>query len=156
MELANIDVKSKEISGNVYYVRAMPPLKALELLGDLQAVITTGMKGSGSTADSEKGKSILDRNIDFGTVIAGVGDKLRGPVLASFANRIIDGEYVSVKRSTDMEPVRVDISVFNNLFTGKLKQLFQVIYFVLEVNFADFFEDAPSLTGLVNLITKES
>ena len=44
MELASYDVKSREIGGNTYYVTAFPPLKAIELLGDLQALITTGAK----------------------------------------------------------------------------------------------------------------
>ena len=44
--LAKLNIKSKTIVDYTYYVRPFPPLDALCLLGDLQAVVTSnGGKG---------------------------------------------------------------------------------------------------------------
>ncbi len=153
MELANIDVKEKEIAGNKYYVRPFQPQKALELLGDLQAVVTSSFSLAASSNDNEDEKSsALERNIDFGAVIAGIGQNLKGAALVAFANRIIDKEYVSVQRPGDDGPVKLDKMLSDNVFTGHLKDMLQLMYFVLEVNYADFFENLPDLSGIVQLI----
>ena len=158
MELASYDVKSREIGGNTYYVTAFPPLKAIELLGDLQALITTGAKDmdiKNADTKEEKTDSIFEKNVSVGALIAGIGSNLRGATLVSFAQRIVSPENVSVQRPGETKPVRLDKAIFNNLFTGNLKQLFLLINFVLEVNYEDFFEDAPNLTGFIQALTKK-
>lgn len=153
MELANIDIKEKEIAGNKYYVRPFQPQKALELLGDLQAVITSSFSlAAGSTDNEGEAMLALERNIDFGAVIAGIGNNLKGAALVAFANRIIDKEYVSVQRPNDDAPVKLEKMISDNLFTGHLKDMLQLMYFVLEVNYADFFENLPDLSGIAQLI----
>lgn len=153
MELANIDVKEKEIAGNKYYVRPFPPQKALELLGDLQAVVTSSFSlAASSNGNEDEEASVLERNIDLGAVIAGIGKNLKGPALVVFANRIIDKEYVSVQRPGDESPVKLDKMLSDNVFTGHLKDMLELMYFVLEVNYADFFENLPDLSGIAQLI----
>lgn len=158
--LANVDVKEKEIGGNTYYVRPFAPFKSLELLGDLQAVITSsfgsavGTQGEGEEDGGKSITSMLEQNIDVGAIIAGIGKNLKGPALVSFANRIIDKEYVSIKRSTDESPVKFDKNISDNVFSGRLTSMFALMHFVLEVNYADFFENIPDLTGLLQEIGK--
>lgn len=150
MELANIEYKEKEIGGRLFKVRAMPPLKSLELLGDLQAVFTTGL--SGNLAEGKEGQKFIDKDLDIGNIIAGIGKNLKGAALVSFATRIINEDYVNVKEPEAHEFERLTQVKFNNIFIGNLKNMFLLMQFVLEVNYGDFFENLPSLTGVVQAL----
>lgn len=151
MELANFEYREKEIGGMSFKVRAMPPLKALELLGDLQAVFTTGLDGS-ITAEGQEGKNLLDRELNAGAIIAGIGKNLKGPELVGFAQRLINEEYVNVREPGQADYERMSAAKLNNIFTGSLKNMFLLMHFVLEVNYGDFFESVPTLTGLVEAL----
>lgn len=149
----DLNIKEKEINGNMYYVRPFPPLEALGLLGDLQVIVSSGI---GKAVDEDgNNTNVLDKNINVGAVIAGIGQNLKGSKLVEMAQRIVNQDYVSVKCVDADDAVRLDKKVFNNLFTGQLKTLFKVMYFVLEVNYADFFEDVPDLTGLLKKLQEK-
>lgn len=155
MEIANIEIKEKEIGENVYFVRPFPPLKSLELLGDLQAVVTSSLDAAVDKkdgVDSEEEMSVLDSNINIGAIISGIGKNLKGPALVSFANRIIDKEFVSVKRPTDETAIKLEKNISDNIFAGHLLEMLQLMHFVLEVNYADFFENLPDLSGILQEI----
>lgn len=154
MELANLDYKEKEIGGNTFYVRALPPLKSIELLGDLQAVVTTGIKVN-VIAPGQENKRWIDKDINFGAIISGIGQNLRGAALVNFTKRLLNEDYVNVKCPGDESPVRLTEAKVNNLFTGKTKDLFALIYFVLEVNYEDFFGSWAGLTGLVQQLLSQ-
>ena len=145
MELANVEIKEKEIGENVYFVRPFPPQKSLELLGDLQAVVTSSLDTAVDKKDdiesNTEEESVLDRNINIGAIISGVGKNLKGPVLVNFANRIINKDFISIKRPSDETPVKLEKNISDNIFAGRLKEMIQLMYFVLEVNYADFFEN---------------
>lgn len=149
----DLNIKEKEINGTTYYVRPFPPLEALGLLGDLQVIVSSGI--SKAVDEDRNNTNILDMNINLGSVIAGIGQNLKGSKLVEMAQRILHENYVSVKCADAKEPVRLDKTMFNKLFSGQLKTLFKVMYFVLEVNYADFFEDVPDLTGLLKKLQEK-
>lgn len=153
MELANVEIKEKEIGENVYFVRPFPPQNSLELLGDLQAVVTSSLDTAVDKKDdiesNTEEESVLDRNINIGAIISGVGKNLKGPVLVNFANRIINKDFISIKRPSDETPVKLEKNISDNIFAGRLKEMIQLMYFVLEVNYADFFENLPDLSGIL-------
>lgn len=138
--MLEINVQEKEIGGRKYFARPMPPQMSLALMGDLQAVITT-------SAGSKEDGSV---DISFGTLICGVGRNLNGTTLVGFADRILNKTYVSVEietnRGTDV--VQLDKSMQEELFTGHVELMLQVMWFVLEVNYQGFFDWGQSLLGI--------
>lgn len=137
--MLDIPTHKTEIDGEEYYVRPLPPPLALRLLGDLQAVVTSAMKGTAGA-----GEQGVD--ISLGDLIAGVGGNLSGAALLGFKDRILVKEYVSVKIKTihGDEVVPLDANRQEELFTGKILSMLKLMYFVLEVNYKDFF---PYLLG---------
>lgn len=147
------DIKEKSIGNNTFYVSPFPPLISLGLLGDIQAVITTSLGNNNiangnAVADSDE-KSLLDKDINMGAVIAGIGNNLKGPALVQFAERILLTEMVSVKCPGETEAVKLTKGKLNEIFAGHIKDMLELMYFVLEVNYADFFEKMPNLTGIL-------
>lgn len=150
--MLNIEVKNKQIGNNTFYVRAMPPLMALNLLGDLQAVITSSVSDA---VENNSGKELLDREINLGSIIAGIGNNLKGASLVAFAERIINDEYVSIQLQNSGEPVRFNKNLQEEVFTGRIKDMLSLMYFVLEVNYKDFFDSVPDLSGIVARLTQK-
>ena len=146
--MLDVPTVSREIDGEEYYVRPMPPPLALRLLGDLQAVVTGAMKGAAGVSGPNQ-----EVDVSLGELIAGIGGSLSGAALLSFKDRILVREYVSVKIRTihGDEVVPLDTNRQEELFTGKILSLLKVMYFVLEVNYKDFFTSLASLFGPISL-----
>ncbi len=150
--MLDIEVKKKEIGGHTYFVRPMQPWLALELLGDLQSVITGALGKS-----AENTEDAANPNINLGEMIAGIGGNLRGAELIKYADRILNKTYVSVEivteRGTDVVPL--DKNYQEEMFTGHIMNMLELMWFVLEVNYKDFFGLAPNLSGIVASIAQK-
>lgn len=140
--MLEINVQKKQIGEHTFYVRPMPPLMALSLLGDLQAVVTSSL----DLNETEDGKT----NVNLAAIINGIGGKLTGSTLLDFADRILNAEYVSVDVITNVgtETVKLNKLRQEEVFTGHMKDMLTLMWFVLEVNYSDFFDLLPDVSGI--------
>lgn len=140
--MLKINIQSKQIGEHTFYARPFNPMMALSLLGDLQTVVTSSL----NLSETEEGKT----DVNLGSLIAGIGSKLNGPALLGFADRILNPDYVSVDIITDRgkDTVKLDKLRQEELFTGHMKDMLVLMWFVLEVNYSDFFDLLPSVPGV--------
>lgn len=157
MKLARFDVKSKKIGENTFYVRPLPPLQALKLYGDLQKTVTASLRGGlTSNSNSENlSDALLGSEINIGNIIAQLGENFSGEVLAQFSERLLNADYVSVKPKGETEAVMLDDGMINQLFTGGIVEMLKLEFFVIEVNFGDFFDLIPNLSGVREMLAKK-
>lgn len=150
MKVARFDVKNKKIGENTFYVRPLPPLTALRLYGDLQKTLTASLRGGLTTKGESDSitETLLNSDINIGNIIAQLGANFNGEVLTQFTERLLDKDYVSVKPKGETEAVVLDEQMVNELFTGNILEMFKLEFFVIEVNFGDFFDLIPNLSGL--------
>lgn len=157
MRQAKFEVKNRKIGANTFYVRAFPPLQGLKLYGDLQKAITAALKGgltsNGETEDMKE--ALLGAQINVGAILAQLGESFNGEVLAQFSERLLDAEYVSVKIKGEEEAIMLTEDVINELFTGKLVELLKLEKFIIEVNFGDFFDLIPNLSGVREMLVSK-
>lgn len=157
MRQAKFEVKNRKIGANTFYVRAFPPLQGLKLYGDLQKAITAALKG-GLTSNGEMEdmkEALLGAQINVGAILAQLGESFNGEVLAQFSERLLDAEYVSVKIKGEEEAVMLTEDVINELFTGKLVDMLKLEKFIIEVNFGDFFDLIPNLSGFREMLANK-
>lgn len=157
MRQAKFEVKNRKIGANTFYVRAFPPLQGLKLYGDLQKAITAALKG-GLTSNGEMEdmkEALLGAQINIGAILAQLGESFNGEVLAQFSERLLDAEYVSVKIKGEEEAIMLTEDVINELFTGKLVELLKLEKFIIEVNFGDFFDLIPNLSGVREMLVSK-
>lgn len=154
MRQAKFEVKNRKIGANTFYVRAFPPLQGLKLYGDLQKAITAALKGGlTSNGETENMKeALLGAQINIGAILAQLGESFNGEVLTQFSERLLDAEYVSVKIKGEEEAVMLTEDVVNELFTGKLVDMLKLEKFIIEVNFGDFFDLIPNLSGVREML----
>lgn len=157
MRQAKFEVKNRKIGAHTFYVRALPPLQGLKLYGDLQKAITAALKG-GLTSNSETEdmkEALLGAQINIGAILAQLGESFNGEVLTQFSERLLDAEYVSVKIKGEEEAVMLTEDVVNELFTGKLVDMLKLEKFIIEVNFGDFFDLIPNLSGFREMLANK-
>lgn len=156
MRQAKFEVKNRKIGANTFYVRAFPPLQGLKLYGDLQRAVTSALKDgltpNGETEDMKE--ALLGAQINVGAIIAQLGESFNGEVLAQFSERLLDAEYVSVKIKGE-EAIMLTEDVINELFTGKLVDMLKLEKFIIEVNFGDFFDLIPNLSGFREMLANK-
>lgn len=157
MRQAKFEVKNRKIGVNTFYVRAFPPLQGLKLYGDLQRAVTSALKDgltpNGETEDMKE--ALLGAQINVGAIIAQLGESFNGEVLAQFSERLLDAEYVSVKIKGEEEAIMLTEDVINELFTGKLVDMLKLEKFIIEVNFGDFFDLIPNLSGFREMLANK-
>ncbi len=133
--------ESREYGGVRIHVQQLPPIQAYGLIPELGQIIVP-LFASGLSLKDDVGKLA-------GPVMAALM-KLSANELTSLTKRLFKGCYAVVNDS------KVDLhtdSGINDAFSGKLLELFQTLYFALEVNYKDFLFGA---FGLIKELKVES
>lgn len=136
-----IETREKIIDGATYTVTQLPARRALKLKARLiklfgpvlaQFFVTATEKGSDEDKKNDivKAVEILGQHIDENTFESLVVDMLQGVR----------------KNGVELTPPVIDIE-----FAGDMAAIYHVVFFVIEVNFANFF----SMVGIGNLTNSE-
>lgn len=133
-----IESKSKVINGRNYTVPQLPTFEALDTFEALSKVL-----GPGLAALSSAG---MEGNLE--PVAAALFGRLGGGELRKLATMLLKGVTVSLPaKNGEMAEMQV-LQIAATHFAGNLFEMFQVLAFAAEVNFADFFD------GLRGLLAK--
>ncbi len=94
-------------------------------------------------------KSLLDQKVDFGKVAGNLTnamneDKVLKTIMEFVGSTLVDGRPL-VKKTE-----------FDEIFAGNYKLLFEILKFILEVNFGDFFEGGGIVEMVKNMIPSEN
>ena len=100
-------------------------------------------------------EALLRAQINVGAILAQLGESFNGAVLTQFSERLLDADYVSVKIKGEEEAVMLTEDVINELFTGKLVDMLKLEKFIIEVNFGDFFDLIPNLSGFREMLANK-
>jgi hypothetical protein len=121
-----IESKEKEINGNLYLVSQMTAMKAIRVQSRLMKLLGPAFAEM-IVADKKNPDACLPK------VVALLVDQLDAE---TFANLVVELMQNVRRNGQEMKKEIIDIA-----FAGKLNELFLVLQFVLEVNYADFFQE---------------
>lgn len=160
-----IETKEKEINGNVYSVTQLPARRALKLKAKLLkmfgAALTqlflTAFNNESKEQEEEQENALVDnykvadmKNSAFVKGIQLLVSNVDDKTFDELCLEILQG----VRRNgAEMTSQLIDMS-----FAGKLTDLYLVMFFVLEVNFADFFafSGIGSLSQATNPLSQDT
>jgi len=147
--MAIFQTKTKEIDGITFKVTQFTASESFgikRVLANLVAPLLFSIMG-----DAEIGKSILDSKIDFKSLSSALQNALNSLPEHEFlallkrmvkntqAETVMDGKPVSLILSEDAH--------FDMCFTGKTLTIYPLLFFILEVNFPDFFSKVKGGIG---------
>lgn len=140
----NIKTEEKEIDGNKYKVSAFAgresfkiKIKLVKLLAPAMAVLVDSLGKKDSIADVD----IM--NIDFekvGDAVLKLTEHMSEDDFVNFVLRML-----SKSRKNGVE---ITASLFDLEFAGNLTTVYKLLFFVIQVNYPDFFQLGASITNL--------
>jgi len=123
----------RKIGNHTYRTEPLNAVASLKLLTRLTKILGPALRHLNAAFDADEGKRDAAALAAFGSVIESVDPE-------EFQSLIIEtASMASIQANGAYEPV-----VFDFHFTGNLLEAFQVVLFVLEVNFKGFFDGAKA------------
>lgn len=122
----------KEINGHNYYVRQLPPTKALPLKYELAKILGTAIP----SLLSGKGKDSDVQAEAFGKALDSIFNSVSPDQLMALIKRVVETATRDGQRIMDGSGENT-IS-FDEAFIDDYQEMYQVFFFVLEVNFGNF------------------
>ena len=125
-----IETKEKEVGGSTYSVTQMPAIRALKVQARLLRLIGpsfAAMIASGDDSSIPMAITLLTDKLDEKT----------------FENLVLELTQGVRKDGIELTRSKIDLD-----FAGNLNELFRVLQFILEVNFADFFQEGGIIAEL--------
>ncbi len=132
-----IETKQKEINGSTYAVTQMPAMRALRMQARLLKLLGPAL-----------GVLFVAENKE-----EGAGDSQIPNALAMLASQLDEKNFdyliLDLIQGVRKNGVELTKPIIDLEFAGKLNELFLVLQYVLEVNYADFFQE----NGIIKAVT---
>lgn len=134
------DVKEKKIGEHTYRVRYLPPSKVLKIFSSLFKMLAPafGKLVDGSLKDGANVSDVLNReikNISIGAAVEALVERWDDANVEALIRDLA----IYSEVSTDGQRWPSVKDVYEVHFTGRPKELFEWVYFALEMQFKDFF-----------------
>lgn len=153
-----IEIRKKTIDGIEFSVQQFGGLYALQLKAELIRKFGPGIAhlfGTLLAKTDKKNFSLMDMDVngeEIGAAIAGLMNEIREDELNKLLGKLLrntaatftsdNGEVNAVFPADD--PKKFE-AMFDLVFTGRLMTLYPLIFFILEVNYPDFFTKAGGI-----------
>lgn len=132
-----IQDKEKEINGNSYSVVQFPARQALKIKTRLFKLLGPSLTTLVNSLD--KG---LDSNLD---------ENVLSKAVSLLVNKLDSDEVISLilelLSETYLNKTRINVSKFDQHYAGNFNELYQALFFVLEVNYGDFLGGMFTMKG---------
>lgn len=116
-----------------FLVSQLPPVSALKLASKLGRILGPAISDLASSASGG-----LNATVDLSKLGVGL-QKMCSNLDDSQIDDLVSGLLEAVQTLKDGKTSKVSKNLFNDLFTGHLRESFQLLVLVVRVNFADFF-----------------
>ena len=122
----------KEINGKTYYVRQMPPTKALPLKFKLTQIIGSALP----KLISSKGKEDAKQAEAFSDALADLFNKINPEDMLSLIKDVVSTATIDGKRIID--GTSSESISFDDAYADNYAEMYQAFFFVLKVNYGNF------------------
>lgn len=164
MVVKQMEVTEKKIGENTFYIKPFAAFTAVNISGELAAVITpllgglAALLGSGD-GDQEEGKNIMDVQVEdalpavtqaFSSISGDKFERLMKKLLIDHKNISVEGE----STEGELKPLTFDLA--NEVFCGEVQDMYILCFEVIRLNFKGFFSKISTQFGdLTSLVQKK-
>lgn len=155
MVVKQMEVTEKKIGENTFYIKPFAAFTAVNISGELAAVITpllgglAALLGSGD-GDQEEGKNIMDVQVEdalpavtqaFSSISGDKFERLMKKLLIDHKNISVEGE----STEGELKPLTFDLA--NEVFCGEVQDMYILCFEVIRLNFKGFFSKISTQFG---------
>lgn len=132
------DRKSFTLGEDTFFVQLIPPKESMKAWTELQKILMPAISGA---MEGAKLEFSTEQEKWFNTVASALQtlpytlDESKMEVLYRY---LLNPEYVAVQRKQDKTPIRLTEDVIDEIFTGRIFDLFYVMAKVIQINYMDF------------------
>lgn len=142
----------------VFGIRKFTPFHAMRVLGDLQKVIAPVLGGAASSIKTQNPDVDIRNMSMLGNVLSdalnNLADKVSGEQLETAAKILLDPDYISVSPKGKQDFQRLDEEIVNEVFEGRVIDMFALMGQVFKVNYLDFSKLCSVPTGVREALTE--
>lgn len=146
--------EEQTIGGNTFYIYPFPAFTSAYLSADvisLLAPLIGGIAGALASRDGiGEGKSLMDMDVsEAAQHIAGAFSSLSAEKTEQLLRNLLLNKNVVVKQEGSPDADYLTEDKCNEIFCGKTQNMFILAFYVIKVNYSDFFESLGSRSGSV-------
>lgn len=158
--MKQFDTRSKTIEGNTFYVRPFPAFKAVNLTGELSAVIAPLLGALtpyiGTVVTSDKDGGLFDVDVEEAApAIAGAFSSISGDKLESIMKKLLTTYgNIAVELADENEAQKLTEDLVNEIFCGDVQGMFVLAFEVIRANYNGFFRKLGDLSGRADMFKR--
>lgn len=126
----------------VFDVREFAPFHAMGVLGELQKIIAPALGGAVQGVKAQGLEADVSNIVVMGSLVSDMLNKIAettdGEKLQKAAKLLLDPEYISVSPKGKKDFVQLDEDAINEIFSGRVVDMFVLMAKIFKVNFLDF------------------
>lgn len=160
--MKQMEVTEKKIGESTFYIKPFPAFTAVNISGDLAAILTPLLGGIASLLGTGENRpeNIMDVNVEdalpaISTAFSGIsGDKFE----RLMKKLLIDYKNISVEcEATDGDTKLLNYDLANEVFCGDVQDMYILCFEVIRLNFKGFFEKiGAQFGGLKGLLSGQA
>lgn len=158
--LRQMESKEYVVNGITCHITPFPAFKAAKLSGDLAKFIAPLASIAVPLLDGKDVNSLED--IDFTPILDKLpkaleqfnGDEVEKMLRKLLLSGNIVVEIADEEGEVDAQKLTEDVA--NEIFCGSLQSMYRLAFYVVQLNFGDFFESLPTQSGEVKLGRKKT
>lgn len=165
--MKQMEITRKVIGDNAFYIKPFPAFVAVNISGDLAAVLSPLLGGiatlfGGTAAQAQSGETdstnIMDMDVSEAVpVLANAFSSLSGDKFERLMKKLlIDYENVSVEGdATEGKTMRLTYDLANEVFCGDVQDMYILCFEVIKLNYSGFFKRLGVQSGSLKELTRK-
>jgi len=156
MALKQLEPTVEHIGDMTFHITPFPALKCANITGELANVLAPLLTAFvGLVGENDKGLFDVDVN-RISDVFMGC-TSINGDKIEKLIEKLLLGGNISLEHCDDsgnMEVVRLNKDILNEIFCGEIQDMFILCYYVIRLNYNGFFKKFANQSGKVRLAGK--
>lgn len=163
--MKQMEVTEKKIGENTFYIKPFPAFTAVNLSGELAAIITPLLASVApffGNAAGDTSADLMDKNVeDLAPALSGAFSNLSGEKFEKLMRKLlIDHNNISVEcAATDGDVKVLTYDLANEVFCGDVQDMYVLCFHVIRMNFGGFFKKLGArfgnLQGLLQTVSSK-
>lgn len=150
MALKQMEPTKETVGGYNFYIKPFAAFKAANLTGELASVLAPLLGALAPLVSDQKEGSLMDVDAAQAAEALSNCTNISGDKMEKLMQKLLLGGHIVVElpdEEGEFKPERLDMDIANEIFCGKVQDMFILCFHVIKLNFNGFFKKIAGLSG---------